>query len=134
MADYTLDAFRRQLSTISREAADRMALIEKRASESLTEATEKSDKQMKTVEAVMVRLNDRNRRIREEGGWDRGDRDQEQAVFGAVEDEEDDAITSAPGYPPPASEPRAPGPAASRHPRRDDDFDEDDYAVNNWLR
>lgn len=42
MADHTLAGFRKQLTDIARENADRMALIEKRSAQNLKDASEKS--------------------------------------------------------------------------------------------
>lgn len=135
MADQTLAGFRKQLTDIARENADRMALIEKRSAQNLKDASEKSQKQMTTVSAVVVRLNERNRKVKEAGGWDLKDKDQQSVLaVGELEDEEADQRNEVSWEQPPA--PPAPLPAgpAGRHAQQDDDLDEDDYSSNNWLR
>lgn len=132
MDQSALASFRNQLTNISREHADRMALIEKSAAEQARRAKAQSDKQMKTVSAVVVRLNERNRRIKDAGGWDIKDSDQDRAmVFGHLDDES--GVESEPTIPA-WSPPEISAPPASRHDRRSEGFDDDDYSSTNWLR
>lgn len=128
-----LASFRNQLTNISRENADRMALIEKRATEQAQQAKAQSDKQMKTVSAVVVRLNERNRRIKDAGGWDVKDSDEDRVLtFGQLDDDES-GLESEPTIPA-WSPPEIPAPPAGRHARRSEDFDDEDYSSTNWLR
>ncbi len=134
MAEGGLAGFRKRVTEIGRENADRMALIDRRSARQAEDAKSGNEKQMKHVSAVAVRLNERNRRIKDAGGWDvEADKDADAVfAFGQMDDDEEaDQAAAPPAW---AAHPKPSVQFPGRHAKRDDGFDEDDFSSSNWLR
>ncbi|WP_033291219.1 hypothetical protein [Amycolatopsis jejuensis] len=116
--------FRSKLADIERENSERLALIGSRVTKELDAGKEASDKQLRTVGEVIVRVQENARRAQKAGGWVMestvGDKADGEVNF-VFDDEE--AGTERAEHP--APEPKG------RHRRAA--HDDDNFADTDWL-
>ncbi|MBB1157842.1 MULTISPECIES: hypothetical protein [Amycolatopsis] len=138
--------FRHKMAQIEREAEERLALIGSRVRKDLKESKEASDKQLRTVGQVIVRVQENARRAAKAGGWVMestvGDKSKGEVSFGFEDDEAEkerradygpsEPAPQRPSTPPPTPAPAPPAPPSGRH-RRGVHHDEDDFTNTDWL-
>ncbi|SEP51695.1 hypothetical protein [Amycolatopsis saalfeldensis] len=140
-------SFRSKLADIERENGERLSLIGSRVTKALQESKEASDKQLRTVGEVVVRMQESARRAQKAGGWVMestvGDKADSERDFGFEEDDAEKDRRAGyraagehavpPVVAPPVVQPAAPPPVPGRHRRGAAHPDEDDFANTDWL-
>ena len=131
------ERLRRALDTLdsaAREQWERRALTERRLAETETKARAAFQKDIDSAMKYADHMAELNRREQEAGGsatektlsdkdnvkgFDLGETERPAVVLGSVDERTESAAE--------------PAPRRGRHVRRDEDFDDEDFSITNWL-